>query len=463
MTSRRDTFYAERDRRTRQYGGHDDALERPVHIVVGPDVATTRAGQIATLALVNLAARVHRRIHLDIPAVALVARSLVPATNLLEAACATALAITPVLDLTTGGPVERAVPETISIGLGPHAHDQFDLYLGWFGGCGTLTTATTLSTMEGCDPDSVFGAAAAAVLGAAALFRLAHNLPVQPAQFNPLELTSGDQAGQRDTPGPIDVGSVLIVGAGAVASGLVYWARELGVIGSWDIVDADLIELHNTNRGMVMTAAHAGWPNGEPIGPEQNKATVTSTAIPGATGHPEWYDRWQPDHDQRYDLVLCLANQRGIRTLIAQRGEPLLLHATTSNNWTAELHRHLPDHDDCPACRISDDGVPQMACATSKINPTQSDSPDAALPFLSGAAGLLLAAALTDIPNLAVLHGTTNHWQLDLTLADPLLSHHYHPARTGCQHIQASAVRHTVQKERPCKWDHLDVNARYAP
>lgn len=57
MTSTRDAFYAERDRRTRQYGGHDDALERPIHLIVSPDVTATRAGQIATLALVNLIAR----------------------------------------------------------------------------------------------------------------------------------------------------------------------------------------------------------------------------------------------------------------------------------------------------------------------------------------------------------------------------------------------------------------------
>jgi hypothetical protein len=469
MTSR-DTFYTERDRRTRQYGGQDEALERPVHIAVDPGIAITRAGQIATLALVNLVARTHRRIHLDIPAVALIARSLVPATDLLEAACATAMAITPVLDLTTStsttGQALRGGPETISIGLGHQMPDHLHLNLSWVGGCGTVTTRTgadtalrALSGAGGCDPDSVFGAAAAAVLGAAAVFRLAHNLPVRTARFNPVELTADDQAGHRDHVGPIDIGRGLIVGAGAVTSGLVYWARELGVTGAWDIVDADLVELHNTNRGMIMTAAHSGWPDGEPTHPAQNKATISSAAIQGATGYPTWYDHWLPHHDQRYDLVLCLANQRGIRTLTAQRGEPLLLHATTSNDWTAELHRHLPDRDDCPACRLPDSTTPQMACSTSPINPTLHDSPDAALPFLSGAAGLLLAAALSDLSNSAVLRGPTNHWQLDLTLPHPLLRPHQHPTRVGCHHIQPAAVRHAVQTANPGRWDHLDINA----
>ncbi len=460
MSGRRDTFYTERDRRTRQYGGHDDALERPVRIVVGPDIAATRGGQIATLALVNLAARAHRRIHLDIPAVALTARSLVPATDLHAAAIATAMAITPVLDLTTG-PDSAAGSQIITVGLGRQVPDDLDLHLGWVGGCGTVTPGR--STTGTWDPNSVFGAATAAVLGASALFRLAHQLPVRPARFNPVELTADDQAGHTDRTGPIDVGRVLIVGAGAVASGLAHWARELGITGAWDIVDADLLELHNTNRGMTMTAAHAGWPDGEPSHPAQNKATAAAAALDGATAHPQWYDQWQPDHDERYDLVLCLANQRGVRTLVSHRGEPLLLHATTSHDWTAELHRHLPDRDDCPACRIPDHTVPRMACATGTVDPTQPDSPDAALPFLSGAAGLLLAAAFADLPHAAAMQGLTNHWQLDLTLTEPILRPHQHPPRAGCRHIQPPIVRRAIHAGSPGRWDHLDVVAFATP
>ena len=145
-----------------------------------------------------------------------------------------------------------------------------------------------------------------------------------------------------------------------------------------------------------MTAAHAGWPDGEPRGTSLAKAVAAAQAIE-AGHHTQWYDQWQPDHDVRYDLVLPLANDRGVRALMTQRGEPLLLHATTSANWTAELHRHSPDRDDCPACRIPDTAQPKMACANGPAIPEQPSSPDAALPFLSAGAGLLLAAALADL------------------------------------------------------------------
>jgi hypothetical protein len=452
VTNRRDAFYAERDRRTRQYGGTDDALEGPILVMVDPDVAATRAGQIATLALVNMAARVHRSIALLIPEAPLIAGSLVPAADLQSAAIRTARAINPVLDLSLGPTIEGRT-FVAHVGLGRELPGDLDVYLDWHGGLGGLATSPIPGPTY--DPDSVFGAATAAVLGSAALFRLAHGQAVHPARLNPLDLTLGAKAGTRDHRGPIDVGDVLVVGAGAVATALLYWARELGTCGGWDIVDGDIAKLHNTNRCLTMTAADAGWPDGEPTTTPMAKAATAARAI-GAVAHLQWYDHWQPHHQARHDLVLPLANGRSVRTLIAQRGEPLLLHATTSRSWTAELHRHLPDHDDCPACRIPDTTRPQMTCSTGPAVPEDPDSPDAALPFLSAGAGLLLAAALADLPAIAVLDHRINHWQVDLILTGQLLRPLRHPPRDGCRHIQARRIRQAFQSIQPRRWDDLD-------
>lgn len=448
MTSTRDAFYAERDRRTRQYGGHDDALERAVHLIVGPDVAATRAGQIATLALVNLVARAHRRLVTEIPDVPLWARSLVPADDLQTAATRTALAINPVLDMTAG------VGPPIRIGLGQQVPNGLELYVGWLGGRGTIST-TPLAADES-DSESIFGAATAAVLGAAAVFRLAHGQTVRTARFNPIELAADHDAGTRDHRSPIDVGDVLAVGAGAVTSALVYWLCELGITdGTWDFLDRDDAELHNTNRCMTMTAAQAGWPNGQPTVVASKKAAAVAQAI-GGRPHPVWYDQWQPHQQGRHDLVLPLANERGVRRLIAQRGEPLLLHATTSPNWTAELHRHLPDRDDCIDCRLPDTTTPRMRCSTGPLDVTNSKSPDAALPFLSAAAGLMLTAALAALPNGPAMTGRMNHWQLDLTLSTPLLRHHQHQQRQACQEQPSAALRRLISESEPRRWDYLD-------
>ena len=453
MNTRRAAFYAERDRRTRQYGATDEALERPVLIAVGPDIAQTRAGQIATLALINMAARVHRRIGLRISSAPLIASSLIPSSDLQDAAIQTALAVNPMLDLYLGPDIQDH-PFAASIGLGLDLPRDIDVQLGWRGGLGCL--ATSQSPTQVLEPSSLFGAAASSVLGSAALFRLVHGQPVRSMLFNPVKLATGDDADAFDRIGPIDVGDVLVVGAGAVCNALLYWAREIGIRGNWDIVNGDTSELHNTNRCLVMTAAHAGWPDGEPTGAPLAKADIAAKAI-GARHHVQWYDQWQPDHDGRHDLVLLLANARGARTLVTQRGEPLLLHATTSTNWTAELHRHRPSIDDCPACRIPDAAQPQMSCATGPAIPEQSNSPDAALPFLSAGAGLLLAATIANLDGSTALESRFNHWQLDMTLSGHPLRSLQHVPRLGCTHVQPRHIRHTFQSAEPRRWDCLDL------
>jgi hypothetical protein len=354
-----------------------------------------------------MAVRVHRRVGLVIPGAPLLARSLVAADDFRSAAIRTAYAINPVLDVYLDADIETNA-FAASIGLGAQVPSDLDLYLDWHGGLGVLATAPVPA--PALDPQSMFGAATAAVLGAAALFRLVHDQPVRPARFNPIKLAAGVDAGTR----PAVLGACL-----------------------------------------TMTAADAGWPHGEPTTTPVDKAFSAARAIGGGP-HIQWYDQWQPDHEARHDLVLPLANNRDVRTLITQRGEPLLLHATTSSNWTAELHRHRPDRDDCPSCRIPDTSASQFTCATGPSVPEQPDSPDAALPFLSAGTGLMLAAALADLPHSAALTTQINHWQLDLTLPGQLLRSWRHSPREGCQHVQPRYVRGAFHASNPCRWDDLD-------
>ncbi|WP_034270659.1 hypothetical protein [Haloechinothrix halophila] len=401
-----------------------------------------------------MVARTHRCISIDVPPAALIARSLVPADDLPAASHATALAINPVLDLATLSEA-ASPPQSLSIGLGQHVPTGLDLYLGWAGGCGAV--ATKPMTDDHWDTSSVFGAAASAVLGASALFRLAHGQPVRDARLNPIELSADLTAGTRDHPGPVEIGSVLTVGAGAVASGAAYWARELGITGEpWDFVDGDIVELHNTNRCLTMTAAHAGWADGSPSGKPVSKAEATAWVVDGCS-HEEWYEQWLIEHQERHDLVLCLANERGVRPFVTQRGEPLLLHATTSPQWTAELHRHLPSRDDCPACRLPDTRTAKPMCASGPVSLGQPDSPDAALPFLSAAAGLLLVAALAELPRGVLQAEPRNHWQLDLTFAERLFRSHRWQPSGQCPHTQPRSIRRMIQREDPRRWDHLDT------
>jgi molybdopterin/thiamine biosynthesis adenylyltransferase len=450
MSSPAEAFYAERDQRTIQVGGHDAALSRPVHLVVGPDAAASRPGQAAVLATVNMLARVHRQLHLVIPAAPILARGLIRAADLPSSAVDTAAAINPFMAVTVSGTMASAPgAEAVTAAIGTDVPGGLDLYIGWIRGRAEIATHPVPVTEGG---DALAGAGTASCLLAAGIFRASHGSPVRSARINLVERTEGDQAGTGSVAGPIDVGDVLVVGAGAVAHGLLYWAREFGTSGRWTVVDGDVCKLHNTNRCLGMTACHAGWPDGLPGGLEELKAAVAAAMV-DAQLFPHWYDEWAEQERSRPDVVLPLANERAVRTLIAGRGEPILLHATTSPNWSAQLHRHIPGRDDCPACRFPDDKQPTFTCATGPSQPEKPASSDAALPFVSSLAGLQLAAALLQLPgDSALLDELHNQWQLDLALPAEAWLPSRHP-RTRCEHVIGSATRARIYEMQPRRWD----------
>jgi hypothetical protein len=442
-------FYAARDQRTVQLGARDDALRRPVSVVVGADAAAARPGQAGVLALANMLARVHRDLRFAVPPVPRTARGLVPAPDLAGSIRETVLAINPHIAVTVSNS-PQAAPGAVTAGIGADVPAGLDIYAGWTGGRGEIS-GRPLHADDG-EP-ALTGAATAVNLLAAAVFRASHGSPMRSTQVNVAEAQAGEGSGTDSAAGPIDVGSVLVVGGGAVAQALLYWAREIGVTGNWTVIDGDLCKLHNTSRCMGMTAADAGWPGGIPGGRERHKAVVAA-ALTGAACYSGWYDAWAEEEKSRPDLVLPLANERSVRALIAGRGEPLLLHAATSPNWSAQLHRHLPGADDCPACRLPEEATPVMACSAGPSRPEAATSSDAALPFVSSMAGLMLATSLLRLdPPGPFLSTANNHWQLDLTLpADPWLASRHMVG--PCVHELGSRARTRIYELQPRRWDH---------
>jgi hypothetical protein len=394
-------FYRQRDRRTLELGAEAAALRAPVAIRATASTAASAAGQMLLLALVNMAARVHRRIVIDLPDAELVAPTLVASSTLIEAISNTVMAIDPFCQLRIGSP---SGDEAVVIGIGEDAN-ECHWYLGAAGYQATIANRPVALVDE---PSTIWGAGLAACLGAAATYFAVHGRSPQPLQLSLWDLTNG-----RDAPigplaaRPVDVGTVAMVGAGAVGSAVCYWLANIGVIGNWHVIDHDVVKLHNTNRSLAFLAEHAGWPDHSPA----QKASVAA-ALVGGTAHPTTYAEWAALKSTP-DLVLPLANEHRVRHQIGQRGEPILLHATTSRSTTAELHRHRPDLDQCIACRFPDDRPPDLSCSTGPaLDTTDGSSTDAALPFLSAAAGLLLARALDQLPDGPLLTTRPNHWRL---------------------------------------------------
>ena len=434
-------FYLERDRRTRECGVVD-GLDQPVRVVVGSSVANSPAGQAMVLALVNMLARIHRHLQLEVPPVDLLRPTLVPAKRLDEAAVSLAKAINPFIHL--NGPESSHH----AIGLGSDAPPG----LPWYAGADGQVAMIDRQPLPFQQTDSMtLGAGLVACLAAATILRqvLGHDLRlVSLSTWNFRDRI--DAAREPDLPGPVDVGDVLLIGAGGVGSCLAYWLREFGIVGNWHVLDGDEAILHNTNRCLGLLVRDTGWPDGSP----RNKA-VAAAELFGAFPHPVWYDGF--DHDSfKPDLILPLANERNVRHAVACRGEPVILHATTSRTWEAQLHRHLPGRDDCITCRMPDPkSQVQLSCATVALEKAGQPSTDAALPFLSATAGLLLLSGLYRLQLGELSAGRNNFWAV--CFRD--VRRHSRPAiftcQEGCTTTLPGRVRRRIHAGR--RWSGLDV------
>ncbi len=109
---------------------------------------------------------------------------------------------------------------------------------------------------------------------------------------------------------------------------------------------------------------------------------VAQRFSPAASASPHWCGDDPTAVAGVYDLVMPLANERGVRAAIQGRQSTVLLSATTGNDWQAQLHRHVAGVDDCTICRIPPD-TPQLSCSTSTVEAAGREV-DATLPFLFG-------------------------------------------------------------------------------
>ena len=424
-------FFRLRDPRTREYGGDARALHRRVGLVIGDRAGYSRAGQMAALAAVNMAARVHRRVVVQAPRADLVAPApFSNARNLADAMIETAFAISPYGEFEIG----RVVPGAPSLGFGA-APSSALFHLG----VRNATAGVSKEPLEISDSSgSLLGAGLAACLGTSALFRVVHDLRPALGCVSAWDLTEMNAASGPEHLGPLDVGDVALVGAGAVGQAIAYWTLELGHKGQWEVIDADLAELHNTNRSLASTPADAGWPDGS----ARAKARVAGELL-GARAHVAWYDEWLEGHpNARPDLVIPAANGRGVRAAINGRGEPLLIHATTSRSWQAQLHRHIPERDGCITCRIEDaDEGPELACSSAPVTTAGRSQSDAALPFLSAAAGLLVLSALYRLQLGELAAGPVNFWGLDFRGPRITVRRLNFSCLAGCASVLPATVR----------------------
>ena len=330
-------------------------------------------------------------------------------------------------------------PTELSIGVGTHCRRDLRWYLGY-----DRSNAELAKSPRSLGNDltaDLRGAGLAAILGAAAAIKTALDIETVPTIVSAWNFAGGDNADRGPSNLPtIDVGQGLMVGGGAVAASAVYWLMQWGSAGSWAIADGDFVKLHNTNRCLLFFPDDAGWMDREP----RSKVACLKQHLSNVTPIHAWYDE-APLCKQQFDTVLVLANERNVRTLVSHRNDPIQFQATTGRSWLSQLHRHIIGRDDCVRCRMSDIRMPHFACSEVQTATTaQPDRPDAALPFLSAASGLMLVSALQHL-QLGEFGGSpVNTWRWDFRTTLQINSSGRHECRHDCSTLLPSDARRTI-------------------
>jgi hypothetical protein len=440
-----DTFYRERDRRSNQYVG--SAIPQPHIVVVAERVGRLASGQLLLLSMANQLARVFRHITFIVPDrnEPVLVRTPFSGTSLGEVLGETVHRIDPFGSFAI---VDRALVDGPAISVGPS--DEL-AKLQWYVGCSGSIAEISRSPVEVSDsPGSLRGAALAACLGANSVTRAAIGMPNVARRLSAWNFAEGAAAdvGPDDVT-PVDVGRVLMVGAGAVAGSAAYQLGVVGIGGEWTVLDRDVVKLHNTSRGMVFQASDAvEW-----SGAARSKVEAVGAALgQGVRLDKSWFDESRLAGDA-YDVILALANERSFRHLVSTRRENVVLQATTSSNWSSQVHRHVLGRDGCVFCRTGRLEPVSFGCSTGTVVRDDGTSEDAALPFLSAAAGLMLVTMLERLQRGQLIALPGNGWAWDFHSTNQMARSFTYSCQEDCDRVRSGSTRVSVRGDR--RWAEL--------
>jgi hypothetical protein len=397
-------FYALRDDRTNRCISNGVYQSAVCAVVLSPEIAHTLSGQVMFLAAANLLSRWCRTVTLVVAPVAPHPLLGLGMDDLAEATLSQMRDADPF-----GGFRVATSPVTSEIALVIGPHDQavtasatvFIDSAGWLASIGyDSQIKLPITTDKNC-----LGAVAAACLGVAQMFKVATGVPVdryfRKGIFDLFLLNWLDgNATPQSAPWPFDlsIGRALMVGAGSVGSAAVYCTRLAGLTGSLTIADKDLIKVENFNRSPIFGRGTF----------DLTKSSAVAQFLHGSSLHahslPLWWNELVEQQERSsfdFDVWFPLANEFNVRFSMQNNFPPLMIHASTTANWGVNHGRHLPGRDDCLADRFPVQvSKENLTCATGQIEHKDGEGIDAALPFSSLFAGLLVTADLvrTQIP-----------------------------------------------------------------
>jgi molybdopterin/thiamine biosynthesis adenylyltransferase len=426
-----------RDDRSLRYAGRRLDANRWITFTADEDYAHRYDGQVALVTATNLLGRMTPSVALAFPDAPLHERMPWSASTLHE---------TILQQLQTADPFGRFCARA------PDEHDV----LVHFGrtGKGLVVHGLGWNAYLGSEPsplpDAVdgnpIGAAFAAVVCASQLFMRDLILPTKATVID--TLTWRDTINEGPVPDPnAEIGGIFIVGVGSVGTAVLYFLTLATRRYSPTLIDGDRIDVHNLDRSPIFTAADVGS-----FKVDAAAAFLRARGLENAVTDARFLHEsglWTHRPSGTPDILVSAANEQNVRYHIESRFPPVQIYGTTGRNWQASLIRHTPLVDACSCCLfpVEQEPVPPLPCGTAPVAAESSTrvQVDAALPFLSFAAGLMAAAEIIKI-SLAGYPFSTNRVSL-LSRPSPRLVAARIPQREDCLCRNRSTSIHRTMLE----------------
>lgn len=379
------SWRAERDSRSLRYAGRVLDPNRWILLRADPAYAGRYDGQVAILTVANLLGRMTPSLALDVPSVPIVAPLPWAGTDLREHILGALLAADPYGRFQC----RTAQDGDYHVHLGRDGAPVNVHGSGWNVYCGSAP-----SPLPDDDTANPIGPALAAILAAAGAFEndlsappgdvLLNALTWRPAAIGP------EAALLLARP---NLGTLWTVGTGSVGTAILYFLTLATQEFAAGLFDMDDVKVHNLDRSPVFIAEHVGMKKVAATAQYLERAGVGDVwSEPRALDEsPIWRDRPQGVPD----ALIAAANERNVRTVIENGFPPIQVYGTTGKNWQAAMIRHIPLQDPCSSCLFPETQHAPTACATDTIEREDGQQQvDAALPFLSFAAGAMAAAEI---------------------------------------------------------------------
>lgn len=379
------TWRAKRNSRSLQYAGRVLPQDRRITVRADREYVREYDGQVTLLVVANLLARMTPSVSLDIPDVPVVEPLPWTGEQLQDVALKH---------------MEGADPYAL-FAIRPRRDPDVMLHLGR-SGADIVVHGSGWNFYIGPAPSPIsqnathnpIGPGMAAIAAVAHLFNKS-DPKSSPTCGNALTWSNSHLDAKDDLALPdAEYGEIWTVGTGSVGTAILYFLTLFTRSFSASLFDMDEVQEHNLDRSPIFENSDVASKKSDAV-----ERYLKSLGVRHAESVPVALDEselWRGRSDGTPDILISTANERNVRHVIENSYPPLQIYATTGKNYQATALRHIPLIDPCSICLFPEQDTAPLECATVEIKGREAreEPTDAALPFLSFAAGAMGAAEI---------------------------------------------------------------------